>query len=369
MSLAPACRAEAFSEGGCALIFTWRDMESAKKTNMKTRRDFLGNILRTGSLAAMGGLVDIGLSREACGSSSASQTELSSIALIDPKLIRHEEIGEPLPAGLTESRALTVDASGILYVAGDQAIKVIDPRGLIKETLTLTVAPRCLVLSHEQLYIGTRDRVIIADRKGGVQATWPSLGDNAFITSIALDEEHVYIADAGQRIVWCFDRKGLFIRRIGDKDPDRNIPGFEVPSPYFDLAVGPDGLLWVANPGRHQVEAYTAKGDREFAWGRFGNNLEDFTGCCNPVNFAILGDGSFVTCEKGAVRVKVYNAGGVLMGVVTGLQQLTGGSRSISQTQEQHQQVILDVAVDVAGHIYILDRARNVIRIFRHKEV
>jgi hypothetical protein len=148
---------------------------------------------------------------------------------------------------------------------------------------------------------------------------------------------------------------------------EKDIPGFVVPSPYFDLAIGPDGLLWVANPGRHQIEAYTAKGDLEFAWGRFGNNLEDFTGCCNPVNFAILGDGSFVTCEKGAVRVKVYNAGGVLTGVVAAPQQLIGGSRSISQTPDQHQQSILDVAVDASGLVYILDRARNAVRIFTRK--
>ena len=342
-------------------------MESAKKTSMKTRREFLGNFLRTGSLGIMGGLVGIGLSRQACGSSSVSHAELSSMAQIDPKLILYKELNEPIPTGLAEARALTVDASGILYVAGDQAVKVIDPRGLINETLTLTVSPRCLALSKDQIYIGTRDRIVIADRNGKVRATWPGLGENAVITGIALDDEHAFIADAGQRIVWCFDREVRFIRRIGDRDPEKDIPGFVVPSPYFDLAIGPDGLLWVANPGRHQIEAYTAKGDLEFAWGRFGNNLEDFTGCCNPVNFAILGDGSFVTCEKGAVRVKVYNAGGVLTGVVAAPQQLTGGSRSISQTPDQHQQSILDVAVDASGLVYILDRARNAVRIFTRK--
>jgi hypothetical protein len=344
-------------------------MESANKTSKKSRREFLSNVLRTGSFAAMGSLVSIGLSREVCGFSSISQSDLSSSAHIDPKLIQYEEVNEPVSTGLSEARALTIDASGTMYVSGDQAIKVIDPGGSVRDTHALTLAPRCLAPADKEFYIGTRDRVVVADRSGKVQATWSGLGDNAVVTGIALDDEHVYIADAGQRIVWCFDRKGRFIRRIGDKNPEKDIPGFVVPSPYFDLAKGPDGLLWVANPGRHQVEAYTAKGDREFAWGRFGNNLDDFTACCNPMNFAIMTDGSFITCEKGVVRVKVYDAGGKLTGVVAGPEQLIGGVWSISETSARRQHVRFVVTADKPGHVYVLDRARSVVRIFTRKEV
>jgi hypothetical protein len=350
------------------MIFIWRIIEMANNNNKKSRREFLGNVLRTGSFAAMGGLVGIGLSRDACGFSSVSQSDLSSQAHIDPKLILYKEVNPPIHTGLSEARALSVDASGTLYVAGDQAIKVIDSRGSIKNTLTLTVAPRCLAPAEKEFYLGTRDCVVIADRSGKVQATWPTLGEKALITGIVLDDEHVYIADAGQRIVWCYDQKGRFIRRIGDKNPEKDIPGFVVPSPFFDLAMGPDGLLWVANPGRHQVEAYTAKGDRESAWGQFGNNLNDFTACCNPMNFAILPDGGFVTCEKGIVRIKVYDEAGKLRCVVAGPEQLTGGAWSISETTDQRKHVRFDVAANKAGHVYVLDRDRSVVRIFALKE-
>ena len=225
--------------------------------NKKTRREFLSDVLKTGSVAAMGGLVSIGLSPEV---SRANNTlDILSMTKVDPEMILYREISQPVSTIFAESRFLTVDDSGALYLAGDQSVRVMDSLGRIMETIKLTVSPFCLAPTDRHLYIGTRDRIIITDKKGEVLTTWPSLGDNAWITNIVVTDEHLYIADAGQRIVWCYDLKGNFVRRIGDKNPDRNIPGFVVPGPYFDLAMAPDGLLRIANPGRHQIEAYTIK--------------------------------------------------------------------------------------------------------------
>jgi hypothetical protein len=336
------------------------------KENKKTRREFLGDVMKTGSIAAIGGLVSIGLSPEA--SKAKATLDIFSMTKIDPEMILYREISKPVSTIFAESRFLTVDDSGALYLAGDQSIRVMDSWGRIMETIELTVSPFCLAPTDKQLYIGTKDKVIITDKKGKVLTTWPSLGDNAWITNIILADEHIYIADAGQRIVWCYDLEGSFIRRIGDKNSEKNIPGFVVPGPYFDLAMAPDGLLRVANPGRHQIEAYTVKGDREFAWGRFGNRLEDFTACCNPVSFTILADGNLITCEKGVARVKVYDTFGNLKGFVAEPKQLANVSPSIGIKTERVQRYGFDVAADRSGHVYILDRVRNVLRIFRYKD-
>jgi len=336
--------------------------------NNKTRREFLGDVLWTGSVAAMGGLACLGMSSDASGASKDTP-DLISMTRIEPEMILYEEINEPVPTGFSESRSVTVDGSGTLYVTGDQAVRIFSSRGRIRETIKLTVSPFCLVPTDVQFYIGTRERVVITDRKGKVLTTWSTLGDNAWITSMILADEHIYIADGGQRIVWCYDLEGNFIRRIGDKDPERNIPGFVVPGPYFDLAMAPDGLLRVANPGRHQIEAYTVKGDREFAWGKFGNRLEDFTACCNPVSFTILDDGNIITCEKGVARVKVYEPFGKLKGFVADPKQLANVSPSVGMKQERVQRFGFDVAADGSGHVYILDRARNVVRIFKNKDI
>jgi hypothetical protein len=334
--------------------------------NKKTRREFLGDVLKTGSVAAMGGLVSIGLSPEA--SRAKDRLDILSMTKVDPEMILYREIRKPVSTIFSESRFLTVDDSGALYLAGDQSVRVMDSWGRIMETIRLKVSPFCLAPTDKQLYIGTRDRIIITDKKGEVLTAWPSLGDNSWITNIVVTDEHVYIADAGQRIVWCYDLKGTFIRRIGDKNPEKDIPGFVVPGPYFDLAMAPDGLLRIANPGRHQIEAYTIKGDREFAWGRFGNRLEDFTACCDPVSFAILADGSIITCEKGVARVKVYDTFGRLQGFVADPKLLVNVSPSIGMRRERVQRYGFDVAADRSEHVYILDRARNVLRIFKYED-
>ena len=165
-------------------------------------------------------------------------------------------------------------------------------------------------------------------------------------------------------------------RRIGEKDENRNIPGFVIPSPYFDLAVGRDGLLRVVNPGIHRIEAYTFEGDLEFSWGEFSSGVKGFCGCCNPVNFAILpgpdfsgADDHFVTCEKGLTRVKIYDPEGSFIGVVAGPEQLVeGGKVEICDTPAECQIGGFDVAVDASGRVLILDTIKNVVRIFSRIE-
>jgi hypothetical protein len=130
-------------------------------------------------------------------------------------------------------------------------------------------------------------------------------------------------------------------------------PGdFMVPSPHMDVAVAADGTVWIANPGNHRVEGYNREGQLQKVWGRFGTQVDAFFGCCNPSDFALLSDGSFVTAEKGLARVKQYDSDGKFQCVVATPQAFAENMMG------------LDVATDSTGKLYVLEPGTKVVRVF-----
>lgn len=301
------------------------------------------------------------------GSGLSKEYDYEVDTKIDPNLILYEESAPPISTGLTSAHGIALDSKGAIYVAGDKAILVFNDSGYLLNKIELTDLPRCLTITYDgKIYIGMKDHVEVYENQGKRLASWQSLGEKALLTSIAVYKNNVFVANAGNRIVLRYNTTGKLINRIGDKDKERNIPGFVIPSPYFDLAIAPDGLLRVINPGLHHIEAYTFDGDLEFWWGEFSSGVKGFCGCCNPVNFVILEDESFVTCEKGIKRVKIYDPEGVFVGVVATPEQL-GGPARICVLPEECQTGGFDLAVDARGRIYILDTIKNIVRIFSKK--
>ena len=108
----------------------------------------------------------------------------------------------------------------------------------------------------------------------------------------------------------CADRETDGIRVWESHGEDK----FIVPGAAFPLDLSPDGELWAANIGRKRLEQLDP------ATGRFIASWEPremFGGCCNPVRFAALAGGRFVTMEKGVRRACVYLPSGELERVVT----------------------------------------------------
>jgi len=309
--------------------------------------------------------------KKGSGLSGEYAYDLRELARIDPNLILYTQSGPPVSTGFKQSRAIALDASGRMYVAGDRAIRMFSSAGNFERMMELSGEPRCLAVAEDGgIYVGLADHVEVLNAQGKGTASWDSLGDEAVLTSIVRHRDSVFVADAGHRIVLHYDTAGTLVGHIGEKDPDRNVPGLIVPSPHLDLAVSRDGLLRVVNPGRNRIEAYTVDGNLEFWWGQRSVKIEGFCGCCNPVNFAILPDGGFVTSEKGLVRVKTYNSDGGFVGVVAGPAQLTGGSlMKICETPEECQGPAFDVAAGADGRIYVLDPFGNAVKIFSRKDV
>lgn len=292
--------------------------------------------------------------------------EVDELARIDPNLIIYEESAEPIKTGFAKTHAIAVDSKGSVYVAGDKAIRFFAQSGDRLGEIELSDTPRCLTVTKDgTIYIGMKEHVEVYDDQGKQKTSWDSLGKNAILTSIATSEGNVLVADAGNRIIIHYDMEGSIINKIGKRDPFRNTPGFVIPSPYFDIAMAKDGLLRAVNPGRLCIEAYTLDGDLEFWWGSAGAAIEGFCGCCNPVNIAILPDSGFVTCEKGLVRIKIYNSGGSFVGVVAGPEQFgAGGTTKICMLPEECQTSGFDVAVDSEGRVFVLDTVDNIVKVF-----
>jgi hypothetical protein len=274
---------------------------------------------------------------------------------IDPELVHFYEAGQ-IPVPLQSPHGLAVGPEDEIYVSGDSAVLVFNSSGTSLPSLSPGAPVNCLTVdSSGDIYMGRTDHIEVFDREGTLKSRWKSLGEESIITSIALTEKFVFVADAGRTIVWKCDKKGLKLQGIGQKDETKDIPGFVIPSPYFDVAIDPDGFLWAANTGRHSLENYTLQGDFRTSWGEFSMEIEGFCGCCNPTHFAFLEDGSFVTAEKGIPRIKVYNRIGNISSIVAGPDQFAEGT------------VGLDLAVDSKQRILVLDPFQKKVRIYEKK--
>ena len=87
-----------------------------------------------------------------------------------------------------------------------------------------------------------------------------------------------------------------------------------VPGEAFPMDLSPTGELWVANVGRKRLEQLDPKTGRFIAsW----EPKQAFGGCCNPVRFAVLAGGRFVTMEKGTRRACIYQPSGECEAVIS----------------------------------------------------
>jgi hypothetical protein len=303
------------------------------------------------------------------GLSAEYQYDISEYAKIPSELIVYQQVGSAISTGLKASRSIAYKDG--IYVSGDMKVVKIDGAGKIEKEIALESAPTCLTVDEEGVVIvGSNDTIIIYDKTGTKRTQFVVPQKNAILSSIILNEGLLLCADAANGLIYRYDLQGDLVNIIGEKDPQKeDHTGFVIPSPYFDIAMASDGLLRVVDPGRHVIVAFTLDGHREWTWGKASPKVDGFSGCCNPVNMAILPDGSFVTAEKGLVRVKVYDAEGQFVGVVAGPDQLEWqGPLQVCDTPEQCQSRGFDVAVDETGRIYVLDTVKNVVRIFEKKQ-
>lgn len=257
------------------------------------------------------------------------------------------------PTGLTELRALAVGPEDRIYAAGDKALVVLASDGKQISKIDLGAVPNCVGVGGDgTTYVGLMDHIEVFDAKGAKKAVWEKSGSTTWLTSIAVAADGVYAADFGNKTVVHLDKDGKLIGRLGGAGPNPGTGKYEVPSPYFDVAIDPHGKPWVAHVGKNRIESYKDDGSVDVTMGKQGNNLQGFSGCCNPSHISIRKDGSFVTSEKGLVRVKIHKPDGELVGVVAPAKDFEKGIHG------------LDLAVDSKDRILVLDPATKSVRVY-----
>lgn len=263
---------------------------------------------------------------------------------------------------LNTPSGITVSPDNRTFVAGEDAIIELDGQGRAISRFAINGRPESLLFDADAGFLlGFRDHVAVLDVKCSSQGVWSGFDERTYLTAMTADEDNVYVADAGNRVVLRFDKSGTLLNRIGELDEQRGIPGLVIPAPYFDVALDPMGTLWVVNLGRHGLENYRPDGSLIKSWYKRGSDLSGFCGCCNPIHIAFRSDHSLVTVEKGLNRIKVLAPDFTVQALVAGPRSAAGLNVDLTCSETPP---VKGLAIDAADRILVLNTKESVLRVF-----
>lgn len=274
---------------------------------------------------------------------------------VPEELILYKE-SKNFKVGFDSPKGITIEKN-LIYLVGDKKLKIINASGKLLNELDFEEEPQTVEVNGNIIYVAFEKQIKVLNKSLEQINQWTLEHDNSYITALSCNEEEIYVADAGIRKIHRFTKEGEKINEFEGKVSEDVLHGFIIPSPYFDIDINAYDDLWVVNPGMHTLENYTAEGRLREHWKASGNNTRNFSGCCNPAHYCFLADGSFVTSEKGLVRIKVYKPSGEFLGVVA----------PPTKFDDKIEGQAPDVAVDNEGNIYALDLDRKVLRVFEEK--
>jgi DNA-binding beta-propeller fold protein YncE len=253
---------------------------------------------------------------------------------------------------LLRPRAIAIDAKDRLFIVDYTArIQVYDPDGTYLGPTWTTPdyrngRPSGLAIARDGHLIVSDShyhcfRIYNADgvelrRFGGTGGTAP--GQLGYVSDVVQDEDgYFYVAEFGEnQRISKFDSEGRFIMCWGS-------PGTE-PGQFARaraLALGPDGLLYVADACNHRVQVFTRYGLLVRTWGEPGEGPGQLS---YPYDLAFNAVGELYVVEYGNHRVQKFTPDGQSLGCWGGPGQTPG---------RLHCPWAL--AVDSRGRVHVLD--------------
>ncbi|MGL6193840.1 MAG: hypothetical protein ACRC2T_03350 [Thermoguttaceae bacterium] len=302
--------------------------------------------------ACVAGFLAIKFIPESTFKSYMNSSKMSLYRRVPTDLIGYDSV-HAFPVDFDTLTCLCKDAQNRLYVGGDKKISVYSVNGLLLFSINLSDTPTSIsVIENDMLFGGclfvsypnkfeiyresskfqnslSETLSLITLHAAGqsdleLVNTWKSGSEKSYLRKITANKDAIFVCDAGEKVVYKIDNTLTKVLTIGQntysEDSKDKFPGFVIPTlPFLNAVFSPErNILWVTNPGKHRVEAFTPDGEWKpgLAWGEPSAYYEGFCGCCNPTGLEILDESSFVTAEKFIKRVKVCDISGKIVSVV-----------------------------------------------------
>lgn len=208
-------------------------------------------------------------------------------------------------------KAVAVADDGKIILGGDSYVSCYDSGLILLWEFKPMMPVSAVTVSKSIVYAVAGNVIEVLDISGKKIEEWGPYGDKTLITSISANDTYVAIADAGGKKIYILDKEGV-VKHIADQPEEPYI----IPSPYFDVVLGHDNILYVANTGKRRIERRNIDGTLLDFFGEEGTAPDAFCGCCNPAHFAVI-PGGFITAEKGINRIKILSNKGEFIEAVS----------------------------------------------------
>jgi uncharacterized protein (TIGR03663 family) len=121
----------------------------------------------------------------------------------------------------------------------------------------------------------------------------------------------------------------------------------------WDVAVGPDGSVYVADTWNGRIQRFTADGEFISAFGSFGQSPTDLLTLWGPRAVAVDGAGRLFVADTGNKRIVIYDSEGEPLGQFGGFGLQLGGMDEP-----------VGVAIDGSGRVYVADTWNRRVQVF-----
>ena len=164
----------------------------------------------------------------------------------------------------------------------------------------------------------------------------------------------MYVADSGNNRIQHLSADGKLLQAwgvTGDATKEGGAPGGAFMEPW-DVAVGTDGSVFVADTWNHRVQKFTADGKFIKMWGYFGQ-AEKPDGFWGPRGLAVDKNGNVYVTDTGNKRVVVFTADGEFV------TQFGTAGMEPGQFDEP-----VGITIDQEGLVYVADTWNSRVQIF-----